>query len=1175
MWITGTVDVPDELIAALEGGDLVIFVGAGASMEDPSGLPNFNRLADLIAERHSVTTRSAKPADQFLSDLRDEGVDVHTHAAAIIGDPSSQPNRNHVALIEIATSGPEPRVVTTNYDMHLSQAAMQSGLSCKVYAAPALPLGHDFDGVVHIHGALTGASKTLVLTDADFGRAYLTEAWAARFLNDLFRRYVVLFVGYSHEDVVMTYLARGLHGSQPRFALVSAEDQHDWRRLGITPIVYPSSGADHSALTELLEEWSRRAKMGALDHTERVRQLISGRPPLSPVENDYLLSAIRTEVGARAFERNAGAAWIEWLAGTQLFAESVTASGTLSPPAGLMITWFVRQFVARAEGMTAGLQALRQFDQMDLGDTFVTAVLTTLGATELPDRTIAGSWLSAISERTRTEKSNTLQYQLRHLRLPEDSGTARILLDVLLTPRVALQEPFSFVGSDHDLPPRPEVVWTPDEYWIREFWDALSTDQGRDLFADAAHRALVLAHSLLAAHDGSTASGSATWWRPAIEPHEQNGDSLVDILIDSLRDRADRVGATSGAEVLQSAWLSTGFRIFRRLSVYLEGVRVDHDADARIEWLLSQDLLHDFEIKHEVFWLLARNAAGLSAATSAWLLAAVRDRPPFGAVDPDGRHRDYVIYNMLVWLDRNAPAMPDLAETIGELQARNPDFEPRDHPDFDMYMTSTTWEDRPPAPLDDFRVRVENDAAAAVQWLQTQDYNSTEFDAVSTDGAARLISSFAKDSPGGAVRLWWAAVQRDDEPVDVRAAILDGWRAAELDTSAWSGVIDALGAATTTDQQDRGLARLLQAAVAESQSEHAIAERAANIADALFQNRATAYMAAPTESSLMLGLNSWPGMIAQMWTTYISRMWSANRDSWSGIPEARREAIRAITLAADETAKATHPILAAELYFLFAADEDFAMTYLIPLFDPELNPHTLKGVLDGYTHGPRLNDRMIAAGFLQTLLRGAHIAAELPQHLFNNYCSLLVSALTYSGIVEDQRSAVLRQIFSGATPLRDNVVELLVAKLSELDPKESAGAWDAWIGALLAARANGSPTPTAESEKARWNSIFPAIPDRTGDVSSALTLLEGPFPFRLPPSSLERLPTLAREHPRATLEFLKHSLESCAAADGYTLSKLEPTVRQLVATFGAPELRHIVDRLMWLGSHEAETWLTG
>jgi hypothetical protein len=36
----------------------------------------------------------------------------------------------------------------------------------------------------------------MVLTDADFGRGYLVEGWARRFLVELFRHCTVLFVGY-------------------------------------------------------------------------------------------------------------------------------------------------------------------------------------------------------------------------------------------------------------------------------------------------------------------------------------------------------------------------------------------------------------------------------------------------------------------------------------------------------------------------------------------------------------------------------------------------------------------------------------------------------------------------------------------------------------------------------------------------------------------------------------------------------------------------------------------------------------------------------------------------------------------------------------------------------------------------------------------------------------------
>jgi hypothetical protein len=55
-----------------------------------------------------------------------------------------------------------------------------------------------------------GIQKRMVLTDRDFGRAYLTEGWARRFVLELFLKYTVLFVGYSHNDPVMQYLARGL-----------------------------------------------------------------------------------------------------------------------------------------------------------------------------------------------------------------------------------------------------------------------------------------------------------------------------------------------------------------------------------------------------------------------------------------------------------------------------------------------------------------------------------------------------------------------------------------------------------------------------------------------------------------------------------------------------------------------------------------------------------------------------------------------------------------------------------------------------------------------------------------------------------------------------------------------------------------------------------------------------
>ena len=49
-----SVDVPRALIEAHRNGSLVIFVGAGASRDPPSGLPDFRRLAADIAADASV-----------------------------------------------------------------------------------------------------------------------------------------------------------------------------------------------------------------------------------------------------------------------------------------------------------------------------------------------------------------------------------------------------------------------------------------------------------------------------------------------------------------------------------------------------------------------------------------------------------------------------------------------------------------------------------------------------------------------------------------------------------------------------------------------------------------------------------------------------------------------------------------------------------------------------------------------------------------------------------------------------------------------------------------------------------------------------------------------------------------------------------------------------------------
>ena len=116
-----------------------------------------------------------------------------------------------------------------------------------------------------------------LLTAADFGRAYLTERWAARFVTEVFREFTVVFVGYSVGDPVMSYMVDALAAERSkgaRFATAYAfadEDgtlsdkrkvQDGWRAKNVEPILYDMQDG-HVLLADTLIEWADPALWAA------------------------------------------------------------------------------------------------------------------------------------------------------------------------------------------------------------------------------------------------------------------------------------------------------------------------------------------------------------------------------------------------------------------------------------------------------------------------------------------------------------------------------------------------------------------------------------------------------------------------------------------------------------------------------------------------------------------------------------------------------------------------------------------------------------------------------------------------------------------------------------------------------------------------------------------------
>ena len=226
-------------------------------------------------------------------------------------------------------------LITTNFD-RLFEAVIERKLSDKTYQAPLLPPPkNNWDGLVYLHGLLSPESSdseldSLVVSSGDFGLAYLTERWAARFVSELFRNYTVCFVGYSLDDPILRYMMDALAADRQRgesphemFAfggyIKGKEDEYraEWQAKNVTPILYWQI-ENHRYLHETLVRWSEVYRDGVRAKEMIVLQEAIANPLIKTQEDDFVgrvLWALSDPSGlpARRFAELDPAPSLDWL----------------------------------------------------------------------------------------------------------------------------------------------------------------------------------------------------------------------------------------------------------------------------------------------------------------------------------------------------------------------------------------------------------------------------------------------------------------------------------------------------------------------------------------------------------------------------------------------------------------------------------------------------------------------------------------------------------------------------------------------------------------------------------------------------------------------------------------------------------------------------------------------
>lgn len=322
--------IPDDLLIARDAGDVIFFCGAGVSRHR-AGLPDFLKLGgDVIdilgagekslARKLFLRIKALDPIDGVggliatdrifsLLEREFEQRDVQRAVARAIKPADDADASAHRTLIDLSRGRDGTvRLVTTNFDLLFEAAA--PGIACSGPPALPDPRSAEFGGIVHLHGRVNGdysgpGDEEFIVSSADFGRAYLSDGWATRFMQSLLARFQIVFVGYGADDPPVQYLLEALNlhaGNRSRlFAFQpgsNADDAALWEHRGVRAIPFNNS-QNFDPLWDSLGAWAERARDVDGWYAGLLERAAVGPAALDPHVRGQIAHMLSTREGAR------------------------------------------------------------------------------------------------------------------------------------------------------------------------------------------------------------------------------------------------------------------------------------------------------------------------------------------------------------------------------------------------------------------------------------------------------------------------------------------------------------------------------------------------------------------------------------------------------------------------------------------------------------------------------------------------------------------------------------------------------------------------------------------------------------------------------------------------------------------------------------------------------------
>lgn len=292
-------DIPEDILIAASSGKLVVFVGAGVSKL--LGCPTWKEFAEkqleYLYENKGIKYYEYEKLKRFDARkllsvcrelMRENKIKPPDLASFFEGDDKLREKcKIYDDLYSLNCI-----YVTTNYDDHFDRVAEKvmpeqlnpslqpasSLLPAKsavrnkvVYLKEDLLLSHLINGkILHLHGSVREQAE-MIITIVDYIKHYEPNSKASVLLEEIFKSYTVIFVGYGLEEYeILEFIIRKSHpviGELQHFMLYPVFkselkllqlQKKYYATLGVQLVPYPIDDNGYEHLVIVIREWTKQ-----------------------------------------------------------------------------------------------------------------------------------------------------------------------------------------------------------------------------------------------------------------------------------------------------------------------------------------------------------------------------------------------------------------------------------------------------------------------------------------------------------------------------------------------------------------------------------------------------------------------------------------------------------------------------------------------------------------------------------------------------------------------------------------------------------------------------------------------------------------------------------------------------------------------------------------------------